>query len=547
MANSSSRRHDGAGAWLAFRHHVVRDAALATVEPVQFHQLCDRAFDCLDKETTLCSSSEAQVLADFAENAAADGAQERRKLLLSRAFDLRVHAARLALANWEPQRSAEFFLAALRVAGDSKRNRLVAVKGLADVYEETGQLDLACKYSVEERCLAADAGDIDSEMQARSRIAVLRLDMGHVHDTVRELEAILEWSVKTSKTRAQATLCANLGHAHRVLNRSDTALSYLKKAERLFRQVSDIRGVARSLANQVSVHIRCGKHPEALEAIREAEALAEVLGDHRLGAYLHGQRGVVLSESGRASEALTEYDAAFRLLNLVGDKRAAAITLSNMANALYMGGRYEDALRRLDQAEPLALEASDSPLVLTTLVNRAEISRRLGDMSVARVSLAKAQQVCDATSDPDGKVSLLAGLGGLAMDDGDNSAALEYFSEGFAMAKERGDALAMGRTGEGVAEALLESGQLEKCIETALEAQAIVEGMGNVASVENLRLTAIIMRAEHRRGNSTDASFLAHDVLDIAARMETPLESLPEKYKADVALAHKLTANPASA
>ncbi len=210
--------------------------------------------------------------------------------------------------------------------------RALTVAGTAALLRQ--EYRAAQEISLEVLSIATAIGDPDMEAYARARIAVSAVWLGDL----------------------------------------DRALTEFNAARGLFTALSNKRGLAIALTNQVQVNIRLGLFQEALAMIEQANSLLDVVKERRIVVANSVNRSFILLRLGDAEEALRQAEKAFEDARAIGFPVFEAAALANIGNAERALGRLDDAIahmragieiRRAVQAAPdFADDLSDLAIAL---------------------------------------------------------------------------------------------------------------------------------------------------------------------------------------
>jgi tetratricopeptide (TPR) repeat protein len=230
-----------------------------------------------------------------------------------------------------------------------------------------------------------------------------------------------------------------LGRALHHLSRYQEALVALEAALVIRSDLGDMEGQRQVVALMAWVHEARGTLREgtalvesALQSGRSPEASPAVFSLHEVVATL-------LERAGRADDALTAAEQSGEVAHTIGNSAMMARAAGRRGYILNSLGRAEEALAVLEPIVPRLESTGDLDALRRALNNIAHIYSGLGDPTRARSFYEAALQAARRTGNIAAVAAATVILGREALHRGDFEQALQYCSEGIAMAEASGD------------------------------------------------------------------------------------------------------------
>jgi tetratricopeptide (TPR) repeat protein len=184
---------------------------------------------------------------------------------------------------------------------------------------------------------------------------------------------------------------AMLGAGQLAQNNGDIAgaAGYFTAVLGIRRQLGDMRGEARALADLGWMEWRRCDFPEARRLSEESLALARQVGDTTVAALALGNIGFVCHCEGKLDAASNAFRDAIALRESLADRRGVAFMRTAMAWTMCRGNRLADARAMLDDALVVHRELGDERLEAFALNVLVDVDLRAGDVAGARSILAR--------------------------------------------------------------------------------------------------------------------------------------------------------------
>jgi serine/threonine protein kinase/Flp pilus assembly protein TadD len=328
---------------------------------------------------------------------------------------------------------------------------------------------------------------------------------------------------KTRRNEARALL--SLGSLRVQQSNADEAVRYIEQALPFYQQGGYRKEVSQALlllerANQLK-----GDYDAALRAYEEQLRLAEEVNDESQKALANDGIGSVLVQQERYSESLKHFEKRYSISKSLGDQMGVGYGAIGRASALWQIGRYDEARALLDEASQLANrpDGGFKPLLAAVYQNDAELALSQRQFSVAKekservLSLAGTQYPEEAI-----EAKRIRGLA-LALS-GQASEGKQLCEEALQAATSKNNPYLISKTQLALAKSLLESGDVQGALTSALRAQESFARAGQQASEWCAWLVAA--RASRRANDEAKGR-------EYAAKASALLSGLEKKWGAE--------------
>ncbi|HEV3155566.1 MAG TPA: AAA family ATPase [Candidatus Baltobacteraceae bacterium] len=164
----------------------------------------------------------------------------------------------------------------------------------------------------------------------------------------------------------------------------DRALTEFTAARDIFTALSNKRGLAIALTNQVQVNIRLGLFEEALAMIEQANSLLDVVKERRIVVANSVNRSFILLRVGDAEEALRQAEKALVDAREIGFPVFEAAALANIGNAERALGRLDDAIAHMRAGIDIRRAVQATP----------DFADDLSDLAIALADAGRGDEAC---------------------------------------------------------------------------------------------------------------------------------------------------------
>jgi DNA-binding SARP family transcriptional activator len=216
---------------------------------------------------------------------------------------------------------------------------------------------------------------------------------------------------------AQAWMLNNLGMAYGQ-QRMEQCVDCFEQALELYRQIGDLRGVARAEYNVANAWFDLGRYAEALEAAERSLAIQRQLGNHYVEGLALNTMGCASRELGQFPEAVEHFQQAIAIFRDLGDEDSVADSLSDLGDAYLGQNRVDEATVCLEQSLAIRRDLKDRAGQAATLARLGHAHRDAGDLKRAREFLAEAQRLSEELGDHAKAAEVHAALSDIANEAG---------------------------------------------------------------------------------------------------------------------------------
>lgn len=295
--------------------------------------------------------------------------------------------------------------------------------------------------------------------------------------------ALLQTALRELPDENDATagaIYAALARVYRSINEYPIARDNSLKALECFRQSGDWRGLAESYFGMAVADKHEGEHESALKNLGQA---LQLIGDHPatflLGKIYSNMAGVCFFMK-RPREGVDYLQKAIGYYERTEHKTLAAIGYNNLGINLILLGQWDAAQEALDRALAIATEVDDNakeiPMILDSL---GDLCLLRGDLDQAASYLERAVVMATEQGNKWYACQALRTLARCRLIMDENDSALATAGEAREIAERIGDRQAIYESQLLLAEAALNSGDLEAC---AIELSAVVEHTADSAA-----------------------------------------------------------------
>ena len=205
---------------------------------------------------------------------------------------------------------------------------------------------------------------------------------GHLNEAVDVLDAALAAAPQQSDP-VTGHLLLQLARAETLLGRLDSALQHGKRADAMFDEAGDLRGLSTAARLVGDTFRNLGRFDEASQTLRRGLELAERVGSvEEIGGCLLNL-ALVERQRGRLDEAVACDLRAIAEFERVGHATGRATGYSNLAYKLLHAGDYEEALRYCGKALELGRSIGHAATIASTIDTVASIALAQDDFAEA--------------------------------------------------------------------------------------------------------------------------------------------------------------------
>jgi tetratricopeptide (TPR) repeat protein/tRNA A-37 threonylcarbamoyl transferase component Bud32 len=332
----------------------------------------------------------------------------------------------------------------------------------------------------------------------------------------------LELAERNKGRRNAARALLSLGSLRQAQGKADEALQYVEQALPFYEQGGYRKEVSQALLLIGRAQRLKGDYEASLKAHQQQLQVAQQIGDMSQVALSLEGIAIVFTVQERLPEALDLYQQRYSTSQSIGDQRGMAYGLASRGEVLGQLGRYEEARALLQQASALANQEKSGMKALSAQLHLAEAGLLLSER---RFPAAKAQAeealALGGAQYPDVAFGAKRVLGLAQVASGATREGRRLIEEAAETATRAGDPQQVAALLLALAQALLEDGDAQGALTTALRAQESFARFGQQAS--EWRAWALAARASRRTGDEAKAR-------EYAARARETLSRLQQKW-----------------
>lgn len=396
---------------------------------------------------------------------------------------------------------------------------------LSSVSAKEGKEDQAKQQANQAIDLARANGMENQATEGLIWLGNLFLVGGEYADAEKYYMQALELAQRNGGQKNEAWAQMQLGSLREQQHHTDDALRYVQQALPFYRKGGYRKYLAQGLTVLGRLSVAKGDYEAALQTFDEQFQLATQVGDLSQVAFSQKEIGGVLAVQERYPEALHYFDESYQGSKSLNDEHSVGYALAQRGSVLWQIGRDEEARAALDQASSIAERPNGSYKELSAEIkmNTASLESSLLHF---RESIADSRQAINlaGTQFMDVAVQARYTLGLALARSGEPQAGKLLCEEAVEMATSTGDPQLLSGALLASAEVLLENGESQRTLETALQAQASCARFGQQDS--EWRAWLIAARATEQSGEATTRR-------EYASRAETVLSNLPQKWGAE--------------
>jgi serine/threonine protein kinase/tetratricopeptide (TPR) repeat protein len=309
------------------------------------------------------------------------------------------------------------------------------------------------------------------------------LTRGEYSDAEKYYKQALDLARRNNGRENEAWAVLQLGSVRSQQHDTDAALSYIEQVLPFYRQGGYRKYLSQALIVLGRLYRNKGDYETALRTFNELLKLAEDAGDQSQMAFSHEGIGSVLALQEQYSEAFRHFDEGYEINKLLNARVHLGYAGINRASALWQTGRYEEAQAALDEASSIARrpEGTNKLLLAYVYVINGGLELSLLNFPESKIS---SQQALDLAGTQHKDIAIQAKyLLGLAQArSGAPRAGQLLCKEAVEIANGAGDPQLLSSAWLAWAEAILENGEAQRALETALRAQASFTRFGQQES-----------------------------------------------------------------
>jgi serine/threonine protein kinase/Tfp pilus assembly protein PilF len=302
----------------------------------------------------------------------------------------------------------------------------------------------------------------------------------------------------------EARALANLGGLYIQTLRTDEGLPLVQRALAFFQQGNYPKNVSSCLTQIGRGYRRQGDYNAALDAFNQKLKIAQQGGNQPAIADCYTEMGAVLFDQEDFPAALGQYDNALKIYQAIGNRIRIVFSQENRGNILWRLGRYDEAQQAMNEVFPIVNQPNTDFKQLVPVIRLVLAQMALSQRSMADAKSKSAEALLLAGKEyPDVAIEGAYTLGLVKALSGSGKEGQAQCEEAVKMANSAGDSALISRAMLAQAVAALESGNAEKALKLALQAE---ERFAKGAQLESQwRASVIAGRASQRLGDNNKA------------------------------------------
>jgi len=261
------------------------------------------------------------------------------------------------------------------IPSDDVVRKIDALHQHGSLLSTLGDYDAAIAAFTEMLRLAWTIGARGKGGAALNRIARVHRRRGEEERAERLLERALVMFRDASDLRGVAATLDDLAQVLHLRGRSDAAIEAAAESLELRRAHSDQRGEAVSMTTIGILEMARGNLDVAETCFSDALSIRKSIGDLAGVMQTHNALGVLAFERGDVDTAISSWQAALSRSREIADRRSECFVLNNLGEALVQAGRLDEAMEALEEARDVAAVLGDKRAV-------AEVERNLGRLAL---------------------------------------------------------------------------------------------------------------------------------------------------------------------
>jgi serine/threonine protein kinase/Tfp pilus assembly protein PilF len=347
------------------------------------------------------------------------------------------------------------------------------------------------------------------------------IQRGDYTDAEKYYQQALELARRNDGRLNEAWALFQLANLRSQQRNTKEALYYIEQALPFYKTGGNRKWLSQALTLLGRLHRNEGDYEAALQAFQEQLQRGEQVGDLSQVAFSHVEIGDLLAAQEQYSEALRHYDEGCKIDRSLDSKVSLGYALTARGGMLWQLGRYDEAKAALDEGSSIAERLDSAYKGLLASIHATNARLELSNWHF-QASKSKSRQALDlaGTQFPDTAVEAKHTLGLAQVRSGEARAGTYLCEEAIALAANTGDPRLISGALLSAAEAMLESSDAQRALETAIHAQESFARFGQQDS--EWRAWLIAAKAKRRLGDEAAAR-------EYASNAEARLSSLAQK------------------
>ena len=282
----------------------------------------------------------------------------------------------------------------------------------------------------------------------------------------------------------------NLGVAYDSLGEYNKAIDYHQQSLAITQEIGNRSGVANSLMGLGNAYLYIGEYNKAIDYYQQSLVIKREISDRSGVAKSLGNLGNAYYSLGEYNKAIDYYQQSLAIKREIGDRSGVANSLNNLGNAYNSLGEYNKAIDYHQQSLAIMKEIGDRSGVAKSLGNLGVAYDSLGEYNKAidyhQQSLAITQEIGNRS----GVANSLMGLGNAYLYIGEYNKAIDYYQQSLVIKREISDRSGVAKSLGNLGNAYYSLGEYNKAIDYYQQSLAIKREIGDrsgvASSLDNL-------------------------------------------------------------
>jgi tetratricopeptide (TPR) repeat protein len=399
---------------------------------------------------------------------------------------------------------------AIAATTDNQYQRIRTMSALSNVSAAEGNATQA-KQQANQAIDAARAGDIDNQVSSGFIwLGNISLMFGEYLDAEKSYTEALELAKKDGDSLTEAWALLSLGSLRTLQRKNDEGLQYLQPA-RLFYQKGGYRELlSLTLTLMGRAYRNQGEYATALEIFNDLLHQGEQANDQAQLALSFEEIGSVLAVQEQYGQALHNYNESYRINKTLNNELNLGYSAMHRGSALSQIGQSAEVRQVLDEASSIAMRPSGNHKHLLASIYIIEARLELREWHL-RESRGRSLQALDLAGTQYKPIAVEAKymLGLAQTRSGDPRAGAPFCEDAVRMARATDDPHLLASALLASAEVMLDSGQPQLALDTALQAE---ESFARLEQQESVwRAWLVASRAKQRLGDAAaEVEYASH-------------------------------------
>lgn len=254
----------------------------------------------------------------------------------------------------------------------------LVIDALANAYRKASRFDEAISLFTQALGIYDPATAEEQHLGALNNLALVYDEQGRATDALRIYEQVLAFAEKSGNAASRGVALNNIAKIRRALGEDDEAERLYREELEIVRALGDEPARALTLNNLGELEVSRRRLDRAAEYLKEAVSVRDRLGDDLGAAKVRANLANACSLKGEGEAALQLYEHSLDVFRRFGDRTDVARTLANMAGVKEDTGNRKEALAQLDEALAEAGAINADPVRAQALQLLGEILQKEG-------------------------------------------------------------------------------------------------------------------------------------------------------------------------